>query len=416
MTTPVTQDEPVIEQLQQFRTQIEQEFNAILSWWMNHAVDQQYGGFYGSIDHHNAVDILSPKGVVLNSRILWTFSAAYNYTHQHQYLSIATRAYEYIVTHFVDENMGGVYWTVDHAGHPFDTDKKIPAQAYALYAFCEYYKATRRDTVIDRAIELYTLIERHGYDKEHEGYRQSFDSQWNILKSRNGENNDCHGQKAMSTQLQVLEAYTNLYRIWPDENLRRQITRLVNNFLDRIIHPVTFHQVQHFNEKWQPNSTVVSFGHDVAASWLLADTVGIITDGELIIRVKKVTIQMAYAAVRGLDYDGGMWFEHDGATNQWVKEKHWWPQAEAMVGFFNAWQMSNDPNFLQHTFNSWTFVREHILDQELGEWKWGVLTEASVADKTDMSWEDKAGLWKCPYHNGRACLELLKRLDTLAKK
>lgn len=415
MTTPVIQDEPVRRQLQSFRSEIEHEFSSILSWWMNHAIDEQYGGFYGSIDHHNTVDILAPKGSVLNSRILWTFSAAYNFTGHQPYLKMATRAYEYIVTHLLDDTMGGIYWTVDHSGHPFDTKKQVYAQAFALYAFAEYYKATRQEPVKDRAIELYTLIERFSYDKEQEGYYEAFTREWGPLNDLRLSAKDANEKKSMNTHLHVLEAYTNLHRIWPDEGLRKQITRLINNFLDHIVHPVTYHQTLFFDEHWHNRSSIVSFGHDVEASWLLTEAAHIIPDGELIIRVKKVALQMAYAAARGLDYDGGMWYEQDSATSLWVKEKHWWPQAEALVGFFHAWQVSGDNAFLQHTLNNWEFIRENIIDTTLGEWRWGVLNEASGTEKTIMSWEDKAGLWKCPYHNGRACIELMKRIDGIVK-
>lgn len=415
MTTPVIQDEPVRHQLLLFRHEVEDEFRSILSWWMNHAIDEQYGGFYGSIDHHNTVDILAPKGSVLNSRILWTFSAAWNHTHHRPYLTMATRAFEYIVTHLADDGAGGVFWTVDHAGHPFDTKKQVYAQAFALYAFCEYYKACRQETVRERAIELYALIERYSYDREREGYYEAFDREWRPLKDLRLSHKDANEQKSMNTHLHVLEAYTNLYRIWPDEGLRKQITRLIHNFLDHIIHPITYHQTLFFDEHWHARSTIVSFGHDIEASWLLAEAAHIIADGELILRVKKTALQMAYAAARGLDYDGGLWYEQDSATNLWVKEKHWWPQAEALVGFFHAWQLSNDRTFLQHTLANWAFIRENILDPEWGEWRWGVLNEASGTDKTIMSWEDKAGLWKCPYHNGRACLELMKRIDGIMK-
>lgn len=411
MTTPVIQDEPVRHQLLSLRREIEEEFRSILSWWTKYSVDEQYGGFYGSIDHHNTVDILAPKGVVLNSRILWTFSAAYNITHQTPYLIIATRAYEYIVTHFADDALGGVCWTVDHSGHPFDTTKQIYAQAFTLYAFCEYFKATGQAMVKDRAIELYSLIERYGYDREQEGYFEVFTREWGPLTDAYLNGRNAGEKKSTNTLLHVLEAYTNLYSIWPEEGLRRQIARLINNFLDHIIHPITHHQAQCFDEHWQVKSTYVSFGHDIEASWQLMEAANIISDGELIIRVKKSVLQMAYAAARGLDSDGGMWYEQDSSTNLWVKEKHWWPQAEALVGFFHAWQMSNDQQFLQHTLNNWTFIRDNIIDHELGEWRWGVLNEATGAEKTIMSWEDKAGLWKCPYHNGRACMELMRRID-----
>lgn len=415
MTKPVIQEEPVRHQLQLFRREIEQEFCSILSYWINQSVDEQYGGFYGSIDHHNIVDILAPKGSVLNCRILWTFSAAYNLTHQQPYLNMAARAYDYINTHFLDDEFGGVYWTVDHAGHPFDTKKQVYAQAFALYALTEYFRATGEGAAKEKAIGLFALIERYSYDKERDGYFEAFNREWQEQDDLRLSAKDENEKKSMNTHLHVLEAYTNLYRIWPDDILKKQITRLINSFLDHIIDPTTHHQVLFFDEQWTPKSTVVSFGHDIEASWLLAEAADIVSDNELIIRTKKRCLQMAYAAARGLDADGGMWYEQDGATGHWVKEKHWWPQAEALVGFFHAWQVSGDDTFLQHTLRNWDFIRQNIIDKDFGEWHWGVLNEASEANKTIMSWEDKAGLWKCPYHNGRACMEIMRRVDGMVK-
>jgi mannobiose 2-epimerase len=413
MTNPVIQDEPVRHQLQLFRQEIEHEFRSILSYWINHTVDEQYGGFYGSIDHHNVVDILAPKGSVLNCRILWTFSAAYNQTHQQSYLKIATRAYEYIVTHFLDEEFGGVYWTVDHAGHPFDTKKQVYAQAFALYGLTEYFRATGDRVVKEKAVELFALIEHYCYDKEREGYLEAFTREWEALDDQRLSAKDSNEKKTMNTHLHVLEAYTNLYRIWPDDILRRQITRLVNNFLDHIIHPASHHLLLFFDEQWQSKSPVISFGHDIEASWLLAEAADIVSDHELIIRTKKKCLQMTYAAARGLDDDGGLWYEKNSDTGQWVKEKHWWPQAEALVGFFHGWQVSSDKALFEHTLRSWAFIRQNIIDKEYGEWYWGVINEASAESNTIMSWEDKSGLWKCPYHNGRACMEIMRRIDAM---
>jgi len=415
MTKPVIQEEPVRHQLQLLRRDIEQELNSILSWWLQHTTDEQYGGFYGSIDHNNTVDILAPKGSVLNSRILWTFSAAYNSTHEPQWLKMAARAYEYISRHFLDQARGGVYWTVDHSGDPFDTKKQVCAQAFALYALTEYFRATGDKEVKEKAIELFTLIEHYGYDKSWEGYQEIFNCEWEELDGQDRSDEEADEKKTMNTHLHVLEAYTNLYRIWPDDYLRRQIARLINNFLDHMVNPVNHHLFLCFDERWGPKSTVISFGHDIQASWLVAEAADIVSDHELIIRAKKKCLQMAYAAAQGLDDDGGLWFEQDGTTRQWVKEKHWWPQAEALVGFFHAWQVSGDNTFFMHTLRNWEFIRQNLIDKEYGEWYWGVLNESTDAGKTIMSWEDKAGLSKCPYHNSRACMELMRRIDGIVR-
>jgi mannobiose 2-epimerase len=415
MINPVIQEGTVPQHLQLFRREIEHELRSILSFWTNHTIDEQYGGFYGSMDHHNTPDILAPKGSVLNCRILWTFSAAYNFTHQQAYLKMANRAYQYIITHFIDSNLGGVYWTVDHAGHPFDTKKQVYSQAFALYAISEYYKATRDNTVKELAIQFYNLIEHYSYDRDKEGYLEAFTAEWEALADLRLSAKDVNEKKSMNTHLHVLEAYTNLYSIWPDEGLRRQITRLVNNFATHIINAHTSHLRLFFDENWQSKSSVISFGHDIETSWLLAEATDIVADHELVIRIKKICLQMAYASIQAIDSDGGMWYEQDGSTGNWVKEKHWWPQAEAMVGYFHAWQSSGNNDFLRHALHSWTFIKQYIVDKEHGEWHWGVLNDPADDHTTIMSWEDKVGLWKCPYHNTRACLELLKRIDKVTE-
>jgi mannobiose 2-epimerase len=265
--------------------------------------------------------------------------------------------------------------------------------------------------VKEKAVMLFALIEHYGYDKAYEGYFEAFTREWEQLGDQRLSAKDANEKKTMNTHLHILEAYTNLYRIWPDDSLRRQITRLINVFLDHIIHPQTNHLQLFFDEQWNSKSTVISFGHDIEASWLLAEAADIVSDQELIIRAKKRCLLMAYAAARGLDEDGGLLYEQDGGTGQWVREKHWWPQAEAMVGFFHGWQVSGDHSLLDNILRNWTFIKDHLIDRQYGEWYWGVIIESSDKGNTIMSWEDKAGLWKCPYHNGRACMELMRRID-----
>ena len=395
--------------LVQYRNEIAQELDAILSFWITHCVDERNGGFIGRMDHQNRIDPDGPKGSVLNSRILWTFSAAARFTGSDTHRAMADRAFAYLQRHFIDREWGGVYWSVTADGQPLDTKKQIYALAFAIYAFSEYYRLTANGAALDAAKDLFALIETHSYDGVHGGYIEALARDWQPLADLRLSTKDANEKKSMNTNLHVLEAYANLYRVWPDALLRKRLVALVRHFIDHIIHPQSGHLQLFFNESWEPRSTAVSYGHDIEAAWLVQEAAAVIGDEDLITEVKTRSLQVAEAAARGLDVDGGLWYERDG--EHLVKEKHWWPQAEAMVGFFNAWQFTGDAVQLQRSVNSWRFVQQHIIDHELGEWIWGVRE-----DYSPMPGEDKVGIWKCNYHNGRACIELLHRMDGLIKE
>ena len=200
-----------------------------------------------------------------------------------------------------------------------------------------------------------------------------------------------------------------LYRIWPDEVLKNKIEELIHIFLDHIIDKKSHHLVLFFDEKWNPKSNIISYGHDIEAAWLIQEAAEIIQNKNLIEKIKIHSIQLANAAAEGLDKDGGLWYEYEVEEKNLIKEKHSWPQAESMIGFFNAWQLTGDEDFLEKSFGSWKFIQQHILDKKNGEWFWGVKENYSVMN------EDKVGPWKCPYHNSRACIELIKRIDNTLK-
>ncbi len=392
----------MINSLQQYGEELQKELADILDYWMQYAPDEKYGGFYGKIDHENRIDNTAPKGAVLNARILWSFAAAYNCTGHQQYLPLAKRAYDYINQHFIDLTYGGIYWTVTYAGDPLDTKKQIYAIAFLLYAFSEYYLATQLEETKQKAIELYHLIEQHSFDAVETGYLEAFTRNWQPIADLRLSNKDANEKKTMNTHLHILEAYTNLYRIWPNERLRNSIALLLANFTDHIINKSNWHLNLFFDEAWNVKGNIISYGHDIEAAWLLLEAAEVINDATLVKQLKEIAVKISGAATQGLDVDGGLWYEKEGS--HLVKEKHWWPQAEAMIGFFNSWQITGDMQYLQHSFNSWSFVKKRIKANN-GEWIWG-LTE----NNQPMQQQDKAGLWKCPYHNSRACIELINRI------
>ena len=388
------------------KEEVQSELDSILKYWMLHTLDEVNGGFAGKIDHNNKVYANSPKGAVLNARILWTFSAAYYATQQPEYLQIAGRAFNYINQYFVDREYGGVYWTVREAGQPLNTKKQVYAQAFVIYACSEYFRCCGHPAAKNLAIEFYHLLQHHSYDKEKGGYLEAFTREWNNIDDARLSAKDANEVKTMNTHLHVLEAYTMLYRIWPDANLEQHIRELLSSFYDYIINRQTWHLHLFFDENWNVKGDTVSYGHDIEASWLLLEATEVIHDEKLIAQFKEVALHMATASQQGLDADGGLWYEYEPHKQHLIKEKHSWPQAEAMVGFINAWQISGNESYLENALNVWRFTKKHIIDKKGGEWYWGVNEDYSV-----MNHEDKVGIWKCPYHNSRACLELIYRIN-----
>ncbi|HTL10438.1 MAG TPA: AGE family epimerase/isomerase [Chitinophagaceae bacterium] len=391
--------------LQAYKQELTAELDNILHYWMTHAPDTLNGGFYGSIDRFDLPDAGAPKGLVLHARILWTFSAAFSHSLDQDYLPMAARAYDYLRTHFTDTVYGGLYWSVDAKGQPLNTRKQIYGLAFCLYGYSEWYKATRRAEVLEAAIDLFTLIEEKSFDTLNHGYREAFDHNWQPLADMRLSDKDANEQKTMNTHLHIIEAYANLYRHWPDALLRRRIVQLLEVFDEHMIDKQSGHLLLFFNDQWQVRPDVISYGHDIEAAWLLQQCAEAIDDAHWIERMRQHAVFITKAATEGLDKDGGLWYEFDPSSRQLVKEKHWWPQAEAMLGFYNAWDITNNDTYLQQSVNSWSFIKNYLLDLTRGEWVWGVKEDHSI-----MEGKDKAGFWKCPYHNARACMELIKRI------
>ena len=394
--------------LKQYYKEVEAELNEILLYLMNNTNDPVNGGFIGRIDEDNTRFPDAPKGAVLNARILWAFSAAYQVTNNPDYLHHARIAFNYFTANFIDRQYGGVYWTINANGKPLDTKKQIYALAFAIYACCAYTKITNSEAAKNTAVELYRTIEEHSFDKKNTGYLEAFTRDWKPLDDLRLSDKDANEKKTMNTHLHVLEAYTTLYQVWPDEKLNEQIKNLIQNFAEHIVDSKTGHLVLFFDEQWNRKSDTISYGHDIEAAWLLLEAAEAINNEALIASVKRIAIKIAAAAAEGVDRDGGLWYEYEPAANHFIKQKHNWVQAEAMVGFLNQWQLTNDEAWLQKTWQSWQYTSTFIKDKIYGEWFWG-----RNGDGTIMKGQDKVGIWKCPYHNTRACVEVMKRLQPL---
>ncbi len=376
----------------------------ILPFWMTKMIDSANGGFYGRIDGSGKVYNDADKGCVLNARILWTFSSAFRVLKNRNYLETAERAKNYLLDHFFDSSYGGVYWLLDNKGEMKDGKKQIYAQAFAIYGLTEYYRATNDQACLDKAVELFRLIEKYSFDINLNGYFEAFSRDWGELGDLRLSAKDANEKKTMNTHLHILEAYTNLYRIWKDEYLKKQLRGLIDIFIGKIVNSETFNLKMFFDEEWNDKTDLVSFGHNIESSWLIYEAALVLGEEQLIRKVKDISLRIAEASKKGIMADGGMIYEIFFSNKHTDSDRHWWVQAESVLGFLNAYEISQKEEYLDISMASWIFIRDHLVDRQNGEWYWSVDNSLKPNLK-----EDKAGFWKCPYHDSRMCLEIIER-------
>ncbi|NLD36994.1 MAG: N-acyl-D-glucosamine 2-epimerase [Desulfatiglans sp.] len=396
-------------------TDIKTEFinevgQSILPFWLRFSVDNKNGGFYGRVDNLGNAIPDAPKSLILNTRILWTFSEAYSAFGSMEYLKMADHAYDYLHEFFYDREHGGVYWLLDSQGVPLDDKKKAYGHAFLVYALASYYRVTGKRSVLDSAVGVFNLIERHFLDKENGGYFEAALRDWSVAEDMRLSAIDMNEKKSMNAHLHILEAYTNLLRVWRNPTLKEQLKNLLKIFQDHIIDQKTSHFNLFFDEAWQIKSRLVSPGHDIEGSWLLFESAELLNDPDLKAEFKNISALLATAVLdRCLDHDGSLVYEihPDGVKNM---EKHWWVQAEAMVGFLNAYELTGERKFYDAMLRVWGYIKNNLIDKENAEWFYKLLHDGTVDDK-----EPKISEWKGPYHNSRACLEIAGRLNRMSK-
>ena len=295
---------------------------------------------------------------------------------------------------------------LDHNGNMKDGKKQIYAQAFAIYGLTEYYRITKDQVCLDKAIGLFRLIEKYSYDVKLEGYFEAFSREWGELDDLRLSMKDANEKKTMNTHLHVLEAYTNLFRVWKDDLLKTRLRKLIDVFTDKIVNNRTFNLNMFFDEEWNDKTDLVSYGHNIESSWLIYEAALVLGDETIIRKVKKICLRIAEASEKGLMDDGSMIYEKFFNSDHIDSDRHWWVQAETVLGFLNAYYMSRKEKFLEQSLAAWRFIAGHIVDTKNGEWYWSVDKDLQPNIK-----DDKAGFWKCPYHDSRMCMEIIERQE-----
>ena len=409
--------------------------NNILRFWMERMTDHEHGGFYGRIDADGLLHPKSEKGAILNARILWSFSAAYRVLGKEEYRDMAQRAKDYFIDHFIDPAFGGVYWSLDYQGNPLDTKKQFYAIGFAIYGLSEYARATGDREALEYALLLFDSIEEHAFDHEYNGYIEAMTRDWKPIADMRLSELDANYPKSQNTHLHIIEPYANLFRCLkefqaksscnyvpaigavlpvditiPQETLQRvecALRNIIGIFTDRILNPATHHLDLFFEMDWTRGAgQLESYGHDIECSWLLHEAALVLGDTDILAKVEPIVREVAKASEKGLRPDGSMIHEANLDTGHVDDDLHWWVQAENVVGWFNIYQYFGDSTALDHALKCWDYIKSQIIDWEQGEWRW-----SRHADGTLNTVDDKAGFWKCPYHNSRMCLEILERTN-----
>jgi mannobiose 2-epimerase len=405
-----------------FYDELEAELSQnILPYWEKYAKDTATEGFFGAIDNDNKCDPNEWRGIVMVSRFLWSYSAAARLYKKTKYLDMADYAYQYMFHHFFDTLHGGMCWAVKADGDVLDSRKQIYGDAFSIYAISEYAAALHEvrkldypaQVVMDKALALYTMMEKFAKDPVAGGYCEALNEDWTPTKDTKLSPKDIDCDKSMNTNLHVMEAYTNLYRnlpvVYPDQKdtrklIGKSLTDLVRIHVTKILAKDN-HLRLYFNKDWtQTGRDEISYGHDIEASWLLWEAANELQDESLMAEVRPISINIARTAlVEGFDKTTGG-FENTMLDGKRDTTRIWWNQAESLNGFYNAWELTGGEDFKNAFLKEWEWIKKSQRDSKNGDWFWAVDKEGNP----DLH-EVKGGNWKTSYHNSRCCMELLKR-------
>ena len=389
----------------------------ILPFWMEKMCTPS-GGFLGRISGDGQPDATAPVGGIMTARVLWTFASAYKVLQAEGscslemlqgYMDMALRAKRLIIDRFYDKEYGGTFWSLDADLSPADTKKQIYAIAFAIYGLTELHRACGDSEALEYAVKLFHSIEDHSFDSVQDGYFEAFTRDWKPIEDMRLSDKDANESKTMNTHLHVLEAYTCLFRVWKDPLLEARLRGLILVFEKHIL-GADGHLKLFFDDSWNCGYDIVSYGHDIEASWLLHEAALVLGEASVLARLEALVPKIVKAASEGFTPEGGMIYEKcgdgpEGTDAEVDADRHWWVQAESVVGYFNLWEHFGQPDGLENAIMCWEFIKNNIIDKDGGEWFWSLRADGSVNRE-----DDKAGFWKCPYHNGRMCMEIIERI------
>ena len=384
-----------------FATEIKEHLvNDLIPFWQG-LKDEENGGFYGYLSYDLKLDKKAVKGCILNSRILWFFSNAYMVLGDPSLLESAAYAYQFLKEHCVDDEFGGVFWSLTYDGKPEDTTKHTYNQAFSIYALASYYDASKNPEALEIAWKLYDLVESKCKDEYGylEAFTRSFEPEENDKLSENG----VIAEKTMNTLLHVFEAYTELYRVTKEEKVAKQIRFMMDIIKDKVFNKEIGRQEVFFDRTWNTLIDVYSYGHDIETAWLVDRGLEVLDDEAYTNMLSPITKIITENIYNRAYIDHSLVNESENGVVDTTRV--WWVQAEAVVGFLNGYQKQGDKKFLDASVDIWNYIKKYFIDKRNGsEWFWSVKEDHTPDEKPIVE------PWKCPYHNGRMCFEVLRRM------
>lgn len=385
----------------QFVSEVKEHLTkALIPFWEG-LKDEENGGYYGYMSYELAVDKKTEKGCILNSRILWFFSNAYALLREEHLLEHAKHAYAFLKEYCFDKQYGGVYWSLNYDGSVLDGTKHTYNQAFAIYALSSYYAVTKEEEALEIANHLYELIESKCKDEE--GYLEAFTVDFLPESNEKLSENGVLASKTMNTLLHVFEAYTEFYRVTKRKEVAEQLRFMMDLFVTKIYNKTLGRQEVFFDKHWNSLIDLYSYGHDIETSWLMDLGAEIVADSDYIKKVEQITGEIAENIYHRAYIEHSLVNEAECGIVD--KTRVWWVQAETVVGFLNAWQKQKKDKFYEGMLDVWQYIRNHLLDPRNGsEWYWALNENHKPIEKPIVE------PWKCPYHNGRMCIEVIRRL------
>lgn len=383
--------------------EFEKELKNVLHFWSKSAIDARTGQFFGEMNHYGVPKPEANKGIIMYSRIMWTFAAACRFYQNNEYKPYADTARSFIEDHFLDKKNGGVYWETDCNGSVIIKKKQVYAEAFTIYAYSEYALAFKDNSALDFAMDLFHKLQTYCYDKANGGYFEAFSETWDKLDDVRLSSKDLNEPKGMNTNLHVLEAFTTLYEASKSQEVASALKEEILLYLNTIVNSHN-HVTIFFSEDWNPKTTEISYGHDIESTWLIWEAAEMLGDKKLLEQIRSKIIAMIDTFIaEGFDKrTNSTWYEYFPETGDKDSDRHWWVQIEAVEGLANAYDMTGNIEYRNLAMKQWDYIKDKLIDHVHGEWFWRINDEGIPVDC-----EPKMGMWKCPYHNGRGLMHMI---------
>ena len=374
----------------------------IIPFWKS-LRDNEEGGYYGFMDYDLKVDKKAVKGCILNSRILWFFSNAYMVLGDESLKEEAGHGYEFMKKCCIDRENGGIFWSMTYDGKPDDTMKHTYNQAFAIYALSSYYDISKDEEALKEAFSLYRIIETKCKDET--GYLEAADREFKKISNDALSENGVMADRTMNTLLHVYEAYTELYRVTKDAEVKERLIDIINTFADKVYNRELNRQEVFFNNSWESIIDLHSYGHDIETAWLMDKGVDILDIPEVTEKMYPITKALT-KKIYETAFDGRS-LANECESGVVDERRIWWVQAETVLGFMNGYLKDNSKTeYIDAAEAQWKFIQDYVVDKRDGsEWFKEVRKDGSPYEGLEI-----VEPWKCPYHNGRMCIEVIRRM------